>query len=873
MARVALVLALIGPACGGPAVRQVPIPYQPRADQERAADTPQEPPLGAAETAPAGDTDGPSGAARAQTGASGVADPTTAPAGEPATEAAPVTEDATAAAADPADDAESTPAADAPPTAVFPGREVLGRFSVQETTGRFRMDEAVRTGLPLSRGACRDVASLRAWRASDGAALPLQARPLSRWPDGSLRWVVLDTRVDLAPRDERAVVVGTADDLPAVADPWTLAEDGEGALTVSDGRHTWTVLRDGLRGPEVLGLRGTLVDRFGHAYQLEVDPDSLTVLERGPLRLVLRVTGAHRRVDGGLPIDFHTVTAHLHLLAHRREGSPATALVEWSLENGPLEEPPGRLAFRSYTLDLDPPAGVERVDLPSRNEAGRPSFDLLTLKDGPLLRVRGERAGTGRSLAQWVGLTGADGELFVHRVDAAGNHPAGLAWDGTGPLQVRLLPELPNREYWLDDATRKTFRLHLVRDADGAGPSRMLRLDDPAHPALSPLTVALSGAWGDAGHWYQPDARELDRAPQVPPPGAPTGWTDWGEALATNTHSSGSPRNQLSVFLEALQSGRADLFRWARTRAWHAMDLRPFHIQGFDADRFPEANLHEGTPHPNERAAVRLGRSGMEHRFPDHKSGLPRDGHGYNGFDPEHMTLDDIYECYLLTGSWPALSALRSAGEAMLTWKEVLPGGVIHNARSFGWTLRALVQVHRATGDPRYLEAAADLVARADAGRGRGPVKYLSPNPPDARHLPDHESEQPWMVAVALHGLAAYHVETADPIVPPMMADLASLCLSAYRGGSFQTELATDGTPVEVPLSPRGVGAWIPGGIAAAAFVTGDHSGVDRVLPYFRLLRADPRRPIHFGGNDWHWWQAYLASLVARHGREIVDAR
>ena len=48
-----------------------------------------------------------------------------------------------------------------------------------------------------------------------------------------------------------------------------------------------------------------------------------------------------------------------------------------------------------------------------------------------------------------------------------------------------------------------------------------------------------------------------------------------------------------------------------------------------------------------------------------------------------------------------AHEALAQAGEAMLTWHTVMPGFDLHSARSFGWTLRALVQVFRATGDRR----------------------------------------------------------------------------------------------------------------------------------------------------------------------------
>ena len=56
-----------------------------------------------------------------------------------------------------------------------------------------------------------------------------------------------------------------------------------------------------------------------------------------------------------------------------------------------------------------------------------------------------------------------------------------------------------------------------------------------------------------------------------------------------------------------------------------------------------------------------------------------------------------------------------------------------------------------------------------------------------------------------------------------------------------------------------------------AAFITGDHGPVDRILPYFALMRRQSHDPVRFGGSDWHWWQAYLASLQRRYGDGVVQ--
>ncbi|RKY17716.1 MAG: hypothetical protein DRQ55_15090 [Planctomycetota bacterium] len=741
-------------------------------------------------------------------------------------------------------------------------------MDISDRSSVFRANEPIRCGVPFPAGVLEDAAELRVWSARDGAALPVQARPLSRWPDGSLRWVLLDTRLDINKKSTERVAIGRADDIPAGDDPFTLHTEGD-VVSLDSGDRSWDVLAPLEQGHSVAGLVADLVDRFGTQYRLEVDPDYLELIESGPLRATLKLRGGHRQVgsETGLPDPFHTVTIWMHVHADL-----GLAELEWSLENTPLKNPPGRLAFSSYSLSAAPPEGLTQVELAGRRFGAEEAVVQLQTQGKTLLTAGDAKQPSGPETDLWMGLLGEGESLHAHRVESRQNHPASMAWTPEEGMTIGLLPAIEGVDHYLDDATRKTFRFELLHDAGAAGAARMRRLIEPAYAALLPSEVAASGAWGDTGHVYLPTGK-LKTSGGSSSHKIPTGWADWGEAKAKNTHQSGSPRNRLSVFLEAMQSGSPDRFSWSRSRAWHAMDLRPYHIEGFNADVYPHANLYEGTPHGNERPSLRLGRSEMYRRFPEWKQGLPSRGHGYNGFDFEHMAIDDVYECYLLTGSWPALSALRSAGEAMLTWKELVPKGHIHSSRTFGWTLRALMQVWRATGDSRYLDAARRYVARADAGRGKGEVKYIRPQLPDARHIADKYSDSPWMMAPALHGLAAYWQETEDPLVPPMLVDLTAFCMSAFRGVGFLPDMPADGSPMpdEVPQT-MGVGSWVPGGLAAAAFVLDDHTYVDATIGYYAKLHAHTSQPVRFGAKDWHWWQTWMVSVEQRLGRKVVES-
>src|SRR5262245_5475074 len=51
--------------------------------------------------------------------------------------------------------------------------------------------QPVTVGVPFPRGALRDLATLRL--ADDiGKLVPLQTKPLARWSDGSVRWLLID---------------------------------------------------------------------------------------------------------------------------------------------------------------------------------------------------------------------------------------------------------------------------------------------------------------------------------------------------------------------------------------------------------------------------------------------------------------------------------------------------------------------------------------------------------------------------------------------------------------------------------------------------------------------------------------------------------
>lgn len=68
-------------------------------------------------------------------------------------------------------------------------------LNVEESGGFVRRSEPVSTGIPLPRAAVKDLSTLCV-TGPDGAAVPAQFETLATWPDGSVKWVLVDFFAD-----------------------------------------------------------------------------------------------------------------------------------------------------------------------------------------------------------------------------------------------------------------------------------------------------------------------------------------------------------------------------------------------------------------------------------------------------------------------------------------------------------------------------------------------------------------------------------------------------------------------------------------------------------------------------------------------------
>lgn len=218
-------------------------------------------------------------------------------------------------------------------------------ITIEETKGFIRRDETVTTGVPLPRGAVKDVSALSVSNAN-GEPVPAQFEQLAAWPDGSAKWVLVNFVASAAANTTVRYRLTDSGKRPSRTPPLTVSEQENlvaietGVLRAVFSRKTFDLFRevyldhnrDGkfsederITQPEPgPGVRITdsidrsIASRWGKI-------ESFKVESAGPVRAILAVKGALSDPDG---VRFLNYTARLHF----RAGSGLVRLF-FTLEN------------------------------------------------------------------------------------------------------------------------------------------------------------------------------------------------------------------------------------------------------------------------------------------------------------------------------------------------------------------------------------------------------------------------------------------------------------------------------------------------------------------------------------------------------------
>ena len=682
-------------------------------------------------------------------------------------------------------------------------------FRAREGRTGARRREPVRLGVPIAAGVCRDSGRV-ALRDHAGQSCPLQARALEYWPDGSVRWLLLDFQAEHDGLESPAIYTLDLQAASPSSSPRHsvhIADDGD-ALSIDTGAARFRLRRGG-RFPfeEVLTADAPAIDPARTRLDIEDDHGrrrTLTVArieteDAGPLRVVVRIDAWAGDAEDN---PFVQVIARLHFFAES-----ATVRFELTLRNPrPAEHrggfwelgDKGSVFIRDVSLVIalppgDGPVGVrctpdfetppvegdESVELfqassgganwSSRNHVNRHGVVPLAFS-GYRLRADGAER-FGRRATPVLTASRGGRHLSIAMPHFWQNFPKAMEASGD-ELALRLFPHQHGDFHELQGGEQKTHVLFVAFDTD-------IVSDEPLAWARAPLFARASVEhYGESGAvpYLLPAAldRHQDYVDLVNAAldGADTferkreiideyGWRHFGDLYADHEAAFYSgPAPVISHYnnqYDAIGGCACQFMRSGDPRWWHAMAELASHVR--DIDVYHTSGDKSAYNHGllwHTAHYVDAGRS-------THRSYPRAKGVSGGGPSPEHNYSTGLVLHYYLTGE----VASRDAAIGLARWVVEMDDGA---KTVFRWLARGYTGVASATYSPLYhgpgRGAGNSIAALLDGHRLTGDRGFLDKaealirrciHPDDAierRELLD--SERRWSYTVFLHVLGRY---------------------------------------------------------------------------------------------------------------------
>lgn len=759
----------------------------------------------------------------------------------------------------------------------------------------------------------------------DGKPVPSQLKVQTRWnaaPDdkkAAIRWVLVDLQVDLDANQAEVYTLRKKKKKDKSAKtPKLKAKLKGGVCSINTGAARFVLSSDranfldqvavDLNGDgktssdELLINEPTdagffLLDRFGSEYSSLYHDVTYTIEEKGPMRVVVRADGRHSppTPDDGIGRDFFQYRTRYMFYA----GKPFVR-VQHTLRNAYLMDPLGRIGFEGYRLRLsvedaafdDPSYASFRmqdgstVDIAGPSRIYQDSDGGAWWADSPGTTFPGYFLYAGDTIQQGGGQ--APGVMSVS--DGARGVTVAMRWffeqfpkgmaHTPGGIDFHIFPEQFSTFHWLDDGQQITTEfLVYPHGAEGQDSTVIDSYLQPLRPFAEPEWVRSSGAWGDQGDLAQPtkSSSQLTAHGQstvnsiyssaYKKTGYDFGWSEFGEqTTAKSTHTTGSPRNKLTYFDRFAVNGSWWEFRYRELFAVHSRDIRPYHIDGFRHDDFPNVTLWEGMP--SSTSVNKLNRDNLDPELDPHRADIHWAGHGWNGFDFEHMSNDDLFEYYLLSGDLVSLDSLKEMGEALKTFPTYKPDKAPGSTRGIGWTLRALLKIYQVTGDNQILDTADRLVTSLENSYNKNSISpingikyhWVTRYPPNGSHVADADYDCPWQIAVTIHGLLMFHRETGQGRAVKIAEDLADYIVDyGWNGVAMNDSMAVDDhTNNKYFSNNTGVNTWIPSALALVYAKKARPEYLAYATLMYDSLSSSFKDETHYLGSGlFMWWHNY----------------
>jgi len=627
------------------------------------------------------------------------------------------------------------------------------------------------TGMPIPRGELRAPTNARL-KDFTGKEVPIQASVLARWPDDSVKSLLVQyvgslsaTRAQYYDFEYGAGVVPAASPPSRVQVQETATEVlvTTGPVELGIGKRPFGLSARTRTGPQapfasILSRPADLfaVNAFdGQEYRASLDPTPAVVVEeRGPIRAVVRASGSLRSTTGKKLVDF---LVRLYVYAGQDAVKLDVTLVDPRPEaNVEARRPELALSISGYGLELPYTLGPATYAFGGDGDAvhtgpvrpgqatylyqrGRLNYDLIKGELAPFSFAY-EGAGAGAKASGWMDVSDGSRGLAVCLRNFWQQFPKEWSLKDNS-LRVYLHPLR---------ASLPTPDLAYPRLAAARGYERPNTFYAPREGQAKTYELLVSFHKGDRAA-ARPEA--LNRAFQAAPlPTAPMSWYAstgaFGRIIDAGPWSAGHDDWVLrQIYEPSVQAfkdtgGLAMMYGWRdfgdRMRGgWCEVDPGGFKIPCFYNDTHMGAHVfflqYLRTLDPRwrdyawnaTRFFMDLGVSHAPRRGYWRREYGPGEGHLIKHEIPDHSSrnlhlghahLSGLADLYLLTGDRRALEVMREMAD---WWVSAVPDffpvpirwpHFAEAERDYGWPLFVLNEAYRGTGDPRYLRAGAQIV-------------------------------------------------------------------------------------------------------------------------------------------------------------------
>lgn len=669
------------------------------------------------------------------------------------------------------------------------------KLTVEEPSGVARQSWPVTSGVPLAAGALVDPQAVALWT-DDGRQVPLQTEVLARWPDGSIRWLLVDFQVDLAPGQCKVFTLEygpqvrpepvpqpmraepQAHGVAICTGPLRLVLDSaafrllDGVWLDADGNGVCAE-DERVTGAQEAGIVLTTPD--GKQFRADQAPAKIALEQAGPLRACARIEGHHASADGTM---FRYVVR-----LHAFRGQPFVRLFYTF-----INDHAGQVMSAIDSLDV--------VFAASGQPGGEVVLDGNKGPGGRLFQVEEKRyqiddKPAGERALGWAAAAGSKAGLAVGVRHFWQNWPKALS-ARPGRIEVGICPQFPKGlydghplleeaklYYYLRDGLY-TFKLGVARTHElwavffpGApDPEKLaaffLAAEEPLVAVCEPAYACATGALGDlvpadesryAGYdaWFD---KSLDAYLKQRDDARFYGMLNFGDWWGERGANWGNLEYDLGYCLavQYLRTGRRAYFLQTEQAARHHVDVDIIHAEDPQQPRGPKAG---------EIWAHSVGHTGGYYL----DAPLPADNTYQRGWNQNqgHVWIAGDLAYYYLTGDRRAREVALMAADTMA---RQCPTAYSDHIRGLGWPMVLVLAAYEATGDKKYLEAATKNweVLKKHIDWQRGWVVRLAkggrPGEGHCKHTDSNcEGNVPFMEGLTCCALARYHRLTGDPEV------------------------------------------------------------------------------------------------------------